>query len=77
MEAKEKFLRDGSVFLKSILSTIDDDQEAREWLVKNVKGIGYSILSRIPALISSKSWSSSSKPSGKTAPPLTMSSISL
>jgi len=41
VEAREKFLRDGSVCLKSILSTIDDDQEAREWLVNNVKGIGY------------------------------------
>jgi len=41
VEAREKFLGDGSVFLKSILSTIDDDQEAREWLVNNVKGIGY------------------------------------
>jgi len=41
VEAREKFLRDDSVFLKSILRTIDDDQEAREWLVNNVKGIGY------------------------------------
>lgn len=41
VEAREKFLRDGSVPLKSILSTIDDDQKAREWLVENVKGIGY------------------------------------
>lgn len=41
VEAREKFLHDDSVFLKSILSTIDDDREAREWLVNNVKGIGY------------------------------------
>jgi N-glycosylase/DNA lyase len=41
VEAREKFLRDSSLPLKSILSTIDDDQKAREWLVENVKGIGY------------------------------------
>jgi N-glycosylase/DNA lyase len=41
VEAREKFLRDGSLPLKSILGTIDEDQEAREWLVDNVKGIGY------------------------------------
>lgn len=41
VEAREKFLRDDSVFLRSILGTIDDDQEAREWLIENVKGIGY------------------------------------
>ena len=41
VEAREKFLRDGSMCLKSILSAIDDDQEAREWLVNNVKGIGH------------------------------------
>jgi len=41
VEAREKFLRDGSTFVRSALSTIDDDQEAREWLVENVKGIGY------------------------------------
>jgi N-glycosylase/DNA lyase len=41
VEAREKFLRDGSLSLKAMLSTIDDDQKAREWLVRNVKGIGY------------------------------------
>jgi N-glycosylase/DNA lyase len=41
VEAREKFLRDDAVLIKSILSAIDDDQEAREWIVKNVKGIGY------------------------------------
>ena len=41
VEARDKFLRDDAVSIKSILSTIDDDQEAREWLVNNVKGIGY------------------------------------
>ena len=41
VEARETFLRDGSLPLTAILGTIDDDQEAREWLVNNVKGIGY------------------------------------
>jgi len=41
VEAREKFLGDGSRILRSVLGTIDDDQEAREWLVGHVKGIGY------------------------------------
>jgi len=41
VEAREKFLGDGSVCLKSILVLIDDGHKAREWLVRNVKGIGY------------------------------------
>ncbi len=41
VEAREKFLRDNSLPLRSILSAIDDDRKAREWLVNNVKGIGY------------------------------------
>ena len=41
VEAREKFLGDDSVPLRSTLGTIDDDQEARDWLVENVKGIGY------------------------------------
>jgi len=41
VEAREKFLDNDRVPLRSILRTIDDDQEAREWLVEQVKGIGY------------------------------------
>jgi len=41
IEAREKFLCDNRVSLKSVISKIDDGYEAREWLVKNVKGIGY------------------------------------
>ncbi len=41
VEARERFLDDGRVSLKSIISQIDDGYEAREWLVQNVKGIGY------------------------------------
>jgi len=41
MEAREKFLHGNPVSLRSILSEIDDGYQAREWLVRNVKGIGY------------------------------------
>ena len=41
VEAREKFLRHSTVPLKSIIGRIDDGHEAREWLVQNVKGIGY------------------------------------
>ena len=41
VEAREKFLIDSKVSIKSIISKINDGLKAREWLVKNVKGIGY------------------------------------
>jgi N-glycosylase/DNA lyase len=41
IKARAKFLGDGSDSLRSVLGLINDAQEAREWLVKNVKGIGY------------------------------------
>ncbi len=41
VEAREKFLLDSKVSLRSIISQIGDGHEAREWLVQNVKGIGY------------------------------------
>jgi len=41
VEAREKFLLDNRISLKSIISQIGDGYEAREWLVQNVKGIGY------------------------------------
>lgn len=41
VEAREKFLSDHSVNLKSVISKIGDGHKAREWLVNNVKGIGY------------------------------------
>jgi len=41
VEAREKFLCDNRVSLKSVISKIGDGYEAREWLVQNVKGIGY------------------------------------
>jgi N-glycosylase/DNA lyase len=41
VEARGKFLHGNPVSLRSILSEINDGYQAREWLVGNVKGIGY------------------------------------
>ncbi len=41
IEARKKFLDDSKVSIKSIMNRINDGHEAREWLVQNVKGIGY------------------------------------
>jgi len=41
VEAREKFLLDSKVSLKSIIYKIGDGYKAREWLVQNIKGIGY------------------------------------
>ena len=41
VEAREKFFLDSKVSLKSLISQIGDGYKAREWLVQNVKGIGY------------------------------------
>jgi N-glycosylase/DNA lyase len=41
VEAREKFLLNSKVSLKSIISQIGDGYKAREWLVQNTKGIGY------------------------------------
>jgi len=41
VEAREKFFLDSKVSLKSIISQIGDGYKAREWLVQNIKGIGY------------------------------------
>jgi len=41
IEARKKFLDDSKVSIKSIINRINDGHKAREWLVKNVKGIGY------------------------------------
>ena len=41
IEARKKFLDDSKVCIKSIINRINDGHEAREWLVQNVKGIGY------------------------------------
>jgi len=41
VEAREKFLGDNRVSLKSVISKIGDGYKARGWLVQNIKGIGY------------------------------------
>jgi N-glycosylase/DNA lyase len=41
VEARGKFLHGNPISLRSTLSEIDDGYQAREWLVRNVKGIGY------------------------------------
>jgi len=41
VEAREKFLDDSKVSIRSIISLINDGHKAREWLVRNVTGIGY------------------------------------
>jgi len=41
VEAREKFFCSNKVSLKSAISKIGDAYKAREWLVQNVKGIGY------------------------------------
>jgi N-glycosylase/DNA lyase len=41
VEARERYLHNDSASLRSILRKINGDQEARQWLVEHVKGIGY------------------------------------
>jgi N-glycosylase/DNA lyase len=41
LEARDKFLHGNPVSLRSIIGEVNDGYQAREWLVWNVKGIGY------------------------------------
>lgn len=41
MEARDRFHREGDTNLLSFIREFDDAPEAREWLVKNIKGLGY------------------------------------
>lgn len=41
VEARKKFMHDGSKPLQIILDGMKDDSGARTWLVENIKGIGY------------------------------------
>jgi N-glycosylase/DNA lyase len=41
VEARERFLNNGTVSLRSIISGKNGGHEARDWLAQNVKGIGY------------------------------------
>ncbi len=40
-EARNMFLIDDNLFIKSRISRFSDVYDARDWLVRNVKGIGY------------------------------------
>jgi N-glycosylase/DNA lyase len=39
--ARKLFLSNGKITIKPILKEYSDKKDAREWLVKNVKGMGY------------------------------------
>jgi N-glycosylase/DNA lyase len=41
VEARATFTKDGKLFLKSHLSSFANPFELREWMVENVKGLGY------------------------------------
>ena len=41
IEARKTFTRDGKIKIKDIVKSFSNPREAREWLVKNVKGMGY------------------------------------
>ncbi len=41
VEAREMFMGEGRIPLRSIIKRAGDGQRAREWLVANVKGLGY------------------------------------
>ena len=41
LQARRQFYKNGESRLKSLLSKLDDVGEKRDWLVENIKGIGY------------------------------------
>ena len=41
VEARDLFTKDGKLYLKSHLSSFPNQFELREWMVENVKGLGY------------------------------------
>ena len=41
VEAREKFMKNSNFLVKSQLKTFSTQKQARDWLVKNVKGYGY------------------------------------
>lgn len=40
-DARELFMRNGRIVIKPLLEQFADIHECREWLVKNIKGLGY------------------------------------
>ncbi|MGA1866369.1 MAG: N-glycosylase/DNA lyase [Thermoplasmatota archaeon] len=41
IEARERFMRGGEIHLLDFIREIGDPVKAREWLVENIKGLGY------------------------------------
>jgi len=41
ISARNQFLNNGKISIKSIIKKFRNPMDAREWLIKNVKGIGY------------------------------------
>ncbi|MHC1631467.1 MAG: N-glycosylase/DNA lyase [Methanotrichaceae archaeon] len=41
VKAREQFTKDGRIFIRPLVSGFSDSYKAREWLVKNVKGLGH------------------------------------
>ena len=41
ISARNQFLNNGKISIKSIIKKFQNPMDAREWLIKNVKGIGY------------------------------------
>lgn len=41
VKARKLFMNDGRISIKPLLSKFDDIYECREWLVKNIDGLGY------------------------------------
>ena len=41
IEARKTFTKENEIRIKSVISSFSDSTKAREWLVKNVKGMGY------------------------------------
>jgi N-glycosylase/DNA lyase len=41
VHARKKFTRNGTISIKSCIASLGDPKEVREWLVSNVKGLGY------------------------------------
>ncbi|MEE9151947.1 MAG: N-glycosylase/DNA lyase [Thermoplasmata archaeon] len=41
IEARKKFMKEGRLSIKHVIARLNDPKKARDWLVQNVKGIGY------------------------------------
>jgi N-glycosylase/DNA lyase len=41
LSARKEFAKEGSIFIKPAIAQFKDPEEAREWLVSSIKGMGY------------------------------------